>query len=129
MDDSSYYVSIIDFIKSGAKCSDKYYYNKPKIVLNDDKSFIDTKNIRHPIVERINQSHAEYKPMNVKIGVNNLDGMLLYGLNSAGKSTLQKSVGINLILASDANTTWISKSNPHVYPISASNTEWLWRLI
>ena len=99
MDEASYYVSIIDFIKSGAKCSDKYYYNKPKIVLNDDKSFIDTKNIRHPIVERINQNQAEYKPMNVKIGVNNLDGMLLYGLNSAGKSTLQKSVGINLILA------------------------------
>ena len=99
MDDASYYVSIIDFIKSGAKCSDKYFYNRPKIALNDDKSFIDTKNIRHPIVERINQNQAEYKPMNVKIGVNNLDGMLLYGLNSAGKSTLQKSVGINLILA------------------------------
>jgi cob(I)alamin adenosyltransferase len=37
MDEASYYVSIIDFIKSGARCSDKYYYNKPKIVLNDDK--------------------------------------------------------------------------------------------
>jgi DNA mismatch repair protein MutS len=37
--------------------------------------------------------------MNLTIGIDGQDGILLYGLNSAGKSTLQKSVGINIILA------------------------------
>lgn len=97
MNDVSYYVSLIDFIKSGAKCAQKYYYNRPVIKNNEEKSFIRTTKIRHPIVERI--TDHEYKPMNVTIGIDGLDGMLLYGLNSAGKSTLQKSMGINLILA------------------------------
>jgi len=96
MNDVSYYVSLIDFIKSGAKCAQKYYYNCPTIIEND-KSFIRTTKIRHPIVERI--SDYEYKAMDISVGINNIDGILLYGLNSAGKSTLQKSVGINIILA------------------------------
>ena len=99
MNDINYYVAVIDFIKSGAKCANKYYYNRPKIVEDNEveKSFIETKKIRHPIVERI--SSYEYKPMDISLGINGIDGILLYGLNSAGKSTLQKSVGINLILA------------------------------
>ena len=97
MNDVSYYVSLIDFIKSGAKCAEKYYYNKPTIKNDAEKSYIKSHKIRHPIVERI--SDNEYKPMNVSVGTNGIDGILLFGLNSAGKSTLQKSVGINLILA------------------------------
>jgi DNA mismatch repair protein MutS len=105
MSDVSYYVSLVDFIKSGAKCAQKYYYNCPSIKIGDvskqdgmdEKSYIRTTKIRHPIVERI--SEHEYKPMNLTIGIDGTDGLLLYGLNSAGKSTLQKSVGINLILA------------------------------
>ena len=99
MNDINYYVAMIDFIKSGAKCANKYYYNRPKIVEDSEveKSFIQTTKIRHPIVERI--SSYEYKPMDISLGINGVDGVLLYGLNSAGKSTLQKSVGINLIMA------------------------------
>ena len=96
MNDVNYYVGLIDFIKSGAVCAEKYYYNCPEIK-DGDKSFIRTTQIRHPIVERI--TDAEYKPMNLTIGIDGQDGILLYGLNSAGKSTLQKSVGINIILA------------------------------
>jgi DNA mismatch repair protein MutS len=97
MNDVSYYVSLVDFIKSGAKCAEKYYYNKPIIKNDAEKSYIKSHKIRHPIVERISEN--EYKPMNISVGINGIDGILLYGLNSAGKSTLQKSVGINLILA------------------------------
>jgi len=97
MNDVSYYVSLVDFIKSGAKCAEKYYYNKPVIKDDAEKSYIKCHKIRHPIVERISEN--EYKPMNVSVGIDGTDGILLYGLNSAGKSTLQKSVGVNLILA------------------------------
>lgn len=107
MNDVNYYVSMVDFIKSGAECANKYYYNKPSLLVEEKvggvdkveeiKSYIKTTKIRHPIVERI--TDTEYKPMNLSIGIDGQDGILLYGLNSAGKSTLQKSIGINLILA------------------------------
>ena len=57
---------------------------------------------RHPIVERIN-SDNEYITNDISLGTNfnNLEthGILLYGLNSAGKSTLMKAVGLNIIMA------------------------------
>jgi hypothetical protein len=28
MNDINYYVGVIDFVKSGAKCATKYYYNR-----------------------------------------------------------------------------------------------------
>jgi hypothetical protein len=30
MNDINYYVGVIDFVKSGAKCATKYYYNRWK---------------------------------------------------------------------------------------------------
>jgi len=92
------YVSIIDFCKSGAKCAIKNKYIRPNIKLNNNKSYIDAKNMRHPICEKL-LIDTEYVPINVKLGIDNEDGILLFGLNSAGKSTLQKSIGINIVLA------------------------------
>jgi DNA mismatch repair protein MutS len=54
--------------------------------------------MRHPICEKL-LIDTEYVPINVKLGIDNEDGILLFGLNSAGKSTLQKSIGINIVLA------------------------------
>ena len=96
------FVSYLDFIKSGAKVAKKYNYMKPEIDMHSDKSYFESKGIRHPIVERIN-SESEYIANDISLGCefNGYDttGMLLYGLNSAGKSTLMKSIGLNIILA------------------------------
>jgi DNA mismatch repair protein MutS len=67
-------------------------------------SFIDAKNIRHPIIERIDDS-VPYIGNDILLGdcqgcgKGGRCGMLLYGINSAGKSSLMKSVGINIIMA------------------------------
>lgn len=68
--------------------------------------------LRHPIIERINQS-VKYVPHSVTLGsypspdpnvteaesVQHQDGMIVYGMNACGKSSLMKAVGVNLILA------------------------------
>ena len=91
-------IALFDFLKSGAIIAINNHYTKPIIDNNNDKSYIIANEIRHPLIELIN-SHKEYIPINIHIGINNQDGILLYGLNSAGKSSLQKSIGINLIMA------------------------------
>ena len=62
---------------------------------NQEKSVFLAKNIRHPIVEKIND-HIEYIPNDISLDEN---GILLYGTNACGKSTLMKSIGLSLIMA------------------------------
>jgi DNA mismatch repair protein MutS len=90
-------VSTVDYLKSSAEVSVLYNYCRPTIE-NGDKSFIDAKDLRHPIIERINTS-SEYIPHSLSLGKNGLDGMLIFGINSAGKSVLMKAVGLSVILA------------------------------
>lgn len=91
-------VSIIDFINSGALTAKKLGYCKPNIVNKyQGKSFFNSIELRHPIAEQINDK-VSYTPHNVSLG-EKLNGILLYGINSSGKSTLMKSIGLNIILA------------------------------
>jgi DNA mismatch repair protein MutS len=91
------FICTIDFLKSGAKSAVMYNYCKPEIN-KKDKSYIKCTNLRHPIVERIQQD-TEYVPNDITIGIDNQDGILLYGLNSSGKTVLMKAVGLSIILA------------------------------
>lgn len=94
-----YYINIIsyiDFINSGAICAKTNGYCRPKIN-QIEKSYFNAKELRHPIVEYIN-TECKYTPHNINIG-DDINGILLYGVNSSGKSTLMKSIGLNLILA------------------------------
>jgi len=88
-------ISEIDFLNSGSTCSIKNCYCKPNIVENDN-SFVDVKNMRHPIIEKL--IFNKYVPHNIVLGKDEI-GILLYGLNASGKSSLMKSVGLNIILA------------------------------
>jgi len=96
-----------DFLISGAKCASKFFYTKP--IIEDKyeaKSYFKANNLRHPIVERIN-TDTEYIPVSTELGTGSdsnsdsrkQDGMLLFGVNAAGKSTLQKAIGICVIMA------------------------------
>ena len=91
------FVAELDFYKSNAKTSILYGYTKPCIV-EGDKSFVDIEAMRHPIIERI-QTDIEYVPNDICIGNGDLDGMLLYGCNAVGKSSLMKAIGLNIIMA------------------------------
>lgn len=94
----------IDFLLSGALVAMEYHYTKP-IIESDDPipSFVKFENLRHPIIEKINKE-TEYKPHTMELGnVPNAEvkqnGVLLFGLNSSGKTSHMKAIGLSVILA------------------------------
>lgn len=103
------FVAILDMMKSLSKSALKNRYCKPEIrsVMDDTAaSFLLCKGIRHPLSEKIQQD-IMYVKNDISIGQIysgdnsdvNVNGMLLFGVNYAGKSTLMKAVGVNIILA------------------------------
>lgn len=91
-------VAYIDFINGGAICSLENHYCRPTINLKES-SYFKASELRHPIVEKINTNFS-YIPHKIELGESTeQNGILLYGINSSGKSTLMKSIGINIILA------------------------------
>lgn len=88
-------ITELDYYCNIAYISKEYNYSKP-VIDERESGFVIAKKIRHPIVERI--VDHEYIPHDIDIG-NDIKGMLIYGLNSAGKSVLMKAIGISVIMA------------------------------
>jgi DNA mismatch repair protein MutS len=89
-------ISLIDITRSNVKCKNAYNYCKPSIV-DAEESFLAATQIRHPIIERVNEDTV-YVPNDIKLDSNEC-GMILYALNSCGKSSLLRSVGLSIVLA------------------------------
>jgi len=90
------YVKNVDVFSTCAKNAVKFNYCKPEILVDSEKSFISGKDVRHPLIE-VYQTNIAFIPNDVEL--NGEHSMLLYGINSSGKSSFMKSVGINIILA------------------------------
>ena len=97
MNDFVKYVSNIDILVTKAYISKKYNYCKPVIKEKAKKSFIVAKDIRHPLIEHV-QTNETYTPNDISIG-KKFDGMLIYGTNGVGKSSINRSVGIATVMA------------------------------
>nr|QBK90169.1 MAG: DNA mismatch repair ATPase [Pithovirus LCPAC102] len=104
------FISKLDFAISNAEVALKYNYFKPDLL--EGKSSFQIQDLRHPIAERL--ISTEYIPNNLSLGLgseisyNILSdkehvyspyGLLLYGINSSGKTTLAKAIGCIIILA------------------------------
>lgn len=87
----------IDISCCNAKNAYEYRYYRPT-VNEKDHSYIIAENMRHPIIERIDDS-VPYIGNDICLSLENKNGMLLYGINAAGKSSLMKSIGLNIIMA------------------------------
>ena len=87
-------VGFIDLNCTLAKLSIENIYTKPEII-ESETSFFDAKDIRHPIVEKV-QTEIEYIPNDISLSEK---GILLFGTNACGKSTLMKSIGLTIIMA------------------------------
>ena len=97
------FIAEIDLLQSNTLNAVEKGYVAPSISINDTaKSYIKVDKIRHPIIEHIT-TNAKYVPNDVMMGSDNnnngTDGMLLFGVNAVGKSSLMKSIGINVIMA------------------------------
>lgn len=89
------YLSNIDFISCCARNAHEYCYYRPTIRDTEKGSYIKAENMRHPIIEYIDDS-LPYIGNDVHICEN---GILLYGINASGKSSFMKAIGLNIIMA------------------------------
>ena len=105
------FIADIDVAVSNARCARWMHLSRPIL---EEGNFFEAVALRHPIIEA-NEKHGIYIPNDVYLGAPNgtahdhimLDavegdevrGVLLYGINSSGKSSLMKSVGLAVILA------------------------------
>ena len=108
------FIANIDVAISTAKCSKSMNLSRPVIETEDNRSFYEAVGLRHPIIES-NDERGIYVPNDVFLGQNNetkhnhitlnasnnedILGVLLYGINSSGKSSLMKSIGLSVVLA------------------------------
>ena len=90
------YITKCDILQNRCYVAETFYYTKP-LIINSDKSFVDFKELRHPIIEKININEL-YVTNDLNFDyVNN--GYLLYGTNAVGKTSFIKSIGISIIMA------------------------------
>jgi DNA mismatch repair protein MutS len=105
------FVANIDVAISNAKCAKKMQLSRPIIV---DGNGYEAIGLRHPIIEA-NENSGIYVPNDIYLGDgittehnhitlnasenSAVKGILLYGINSSGKSSLMKSIGLSVILA------------------------------
>jgi DNA mismatch repair protein MutS len=91
------FVTIIDVLYTKSSITKKYNYCKPTII-KSDKSFVETKGLRHCLIEQF-QMNELYVTNDITLGINDSDGILLYGTNAVGKTTIIRALGISIIMA------------------------------
>jgi len=114
------YVADLDVGVSSSKVADMYKHTRPMIVdVKDDENFIQIMQLRHPLIE-IQERSGIYVPNDIVMGNRSyldlphpttvmldvsvhdghqINGVLLYGINSSGKSSLMKSIGLATLMA------------------------------
>jgi len=99
LDDIIYHISELDCFIHLAIFFKKNNYTRPILISSDETqhSQIIVQDLRHPIYEYIEKDQL-FVPYTFTLGNKNI-GMLLYGMNSSGKSTLLKSLGCAVWLA------------------------------
>jgi DNA mismatch repair protein MutS len=102
------FVSAIDMIQNRCYIARKYNYCRPVIATanananatananaNAEASFVRATGLRHCLIERINEDEC-YVTNDISLGG---DGMLLYGTNAVGKTSLIRAIGVAVIMA------------------------------
>ena len=92
----------IDIVFSKAYIAKKYGYCTPIISRTNDKSFVKVDDLRHALIEQF-QENELYVANDICLGLessnSNSNGVLLYGTNAVGKTSLIRALGIAVIMA------------------------------
>lgn len=94
------FVEHTDFVANNAFNAVRMGLVKPTLSVANEyaqPSFVCAQQLRHPIIEHV-QHDIRYVPNDVTLDPHTR-GLILYGINAAGKSSLMKSVGIAVIMA------------------------------
>jgi DNA mismatch repair protein MutS len=92
------FMADIDVIQSHARTAIKYGYSRPILDPQDEYSYIEAKDLRNPLVERLNTKNA-FVPNDISFGKDGLNGILLFSVNGCGKSTLLRSIAMTVVMA------------------------------
>lgn len=92
------FVTQVDVLYTKASIAKKYNYVKPHIDPLATKAFVDAKGLRHCLIEQF-QLNELYVTNDLALGHQDVDGILLYGTNAVGKTTLIRALGIAVIMA------------------------------
>jgi DNA mismatch repair protein MutS len=98
LSDMSHFISELDLLQSNVLNVVDKGYTCPKIDMNSENSYFKAEMLRHPIIEHIS-TLAKYVPNDIAMNSDAISGILLFGVNAVGKSSLMKSIGINIIMA------------------------------
>ena len=86
----------LDVMNTKCEISKKYNYSKP-VLVKSEQSFFNAKKLRHALIEHLDKNEA-YVPNDICLG-KETNGILLFGTNAVGKTSLIKSIGICVIMA------------------------------
>ena len=98
LDIISEFIIYTDVIFSKAYVANEYGYCKPIISNTQEKSFVNVEDLRHALIEHI-QENELYVSNDIHIGSDTTNGILLYGTNAVGKTSLIRALGIAVIMA------------------------------
>jgi len=96
----STFVAKLDVLTTKSYIAKKYNYCRPVIDSAATKSGVCAVNMRHCLIEHLQQDEI-YVPNDVVIGRMDSggDGILLYGTNAVGKTSLIRAIGVSVIMA------------------------------
>jgi DNA mismatch repair protein MutS len=94
----SQYLAKFDVMLTKTYIAKEYNYCKPEIDSNSEKSHIQAHDLRHCLIEHIQQNEL-YVTNDISIGTDKTDGILLYGTNAVGKTSIIRALGISCIMA------------------------------
>jgi DNA mismatch repair protein MutS len=87
----------LDVLNTKCENAIRYNYIKPVIDSTTSKSYFNATGIRHALIEHLDKQET-YVTNDLCLGNKEL-GMLLYGTNAVGKTSLIKAIGICIIMA------------------------------
>lgn len=90
-------IAELDILSCFGYISKERGYSRPKFI-DSDSAFVNFKSIRHPVVELSPRLTEGFIANDVTLGKDKKT-FVIYGANSAGKSTILKSVALNIIMA------------------------------
>jgi DNA mismatch repair protein MutS len=112
LDELILFIANIDVAISNVKCAHSMHLTRPTII--EKSNLFEAIGLRHPIIEA-NEESGVYVPNDIYLGEGEktqhnhitldasngmpVHGVLLYGINSSGKSSLMKSIGLTVLLA------------------------------
>jgi len=91
-----YSIQQLDTLNAKCELARKYNYSKPVIDARET-SYVSIQDMRHPLIEHIEKNEL-YVTNDIRIGLED-KGILLFGTNAVGKTSLIKAIGICVVMA------------------------------